>query len=181
MLKKSITYEDFEGNVVEEDFFFHLSKAELVKLEMSHHGGLEASLERIMRANDGKAIMDEFENILLLTCGRRSDDGRRFIKNDQIREDFLSSGAYSVLFMELVTDAGKAAEFIAGVIPKDLAEEAAKIAGADLKVVETEREEPKEKPEPRILTRKEFLEMPADELEVLAPKIASGEIILKRD
>lgn len=176
MLKKSITYENFAGEEVTEDFFFHLSKAEIIKLELSHKGGLEASIDRIMLAEDGKAIIEEFESIVLLTCGRRSEDGKRFIKNDQIREEFASSEAYSVLFMELVTDAAKAAEFIAGVIPKGLADEATKIAAEKLKTVKN----PETKPEPRVVTKREFLEMTEDEFEDLARQVSSGEIVFEK-
>jgi hypothetical protein len=146
VLKKTITYEDFNGETVSEDFFFHLSKAELVELELSHQGGLSEALQRIVAAEDGKAIIAEFKNIILSAYGQKSLDGRRFIKNEQLREEFLSSEAYSVLFMELVLDAGKAAEFINGVIPEGMAEEAAKIAAAEKPVLE---EVPKPEPERR--------------------------------
>jgi hypothetical protein len=128
VLKKTITYEDFNGDEVSEDFFFHLSKAELVELELSHEGGLSASLQRIVDAEDGKAIIAEFKNIILGSYGKRSIDGKRFIKNQQFREEFESSEAYSTLFMELVTDTDAAIEFINGVIPAGMAEEAAKLA-----------------------------------------------------
>ena len=136
MLKKTITYEDFNGETISEDFFFHLSKAELVELEMSHQGGLSESLKRIVAAEDGKGIIAEFKNIILGAYGKKSEDGKRFIKNQQLREEFESSEAYSELFMELVTNTDAAIEFINGVIPSGMAEEAAKIAAVDLKVVE---------------------------------------------
>ena len=81
MLKKTITYEDFNGDKVSEDFFFHLSKAELVELELSHKGGLSEALKRIVESEDGKAIIAEFKNIILSSYGQRSDDGKRFVKN----------------------------------------------------------------------------------------------------
>lgn len=127
MLKKTITYVDFNGDEVSEDFYFHLSKAELVELELSYKGGLQEAIKRIIDAEDGKAIIAEFKNIILSSYGQRSDDGRRFIKNQALRDEFESTEAYSTLFMELVTDADKAAEFVRGVIPKDLAEETAKL------------------------------------------------------
>jgi hypothetical protein len=130
MLKKTITYVDFNGDEVSEDFFFHLSKAELVELELSYKGGLQEAIKRIVEAEDGKAIIAEFKNIILSSYGEKSDDGRRFIKNQTLREEFESTEAYSTLFMELVTDADKAAEFVRGVIPKDLAEETAKVVEA---------------------------------------------------
>lgn len=127
MLKKTITYTDFNDEEVSEDFFFHLSKAELVELELSHPGGLSAALERIVAAEDGKAIISEFKNIILGSYGQKSLDGRRFVKNSQIREEFESSEAYSTLFMELVMDADAAANFINGIIPQGMAEDAAKV------------------------------------------------------
>lgn len=127
MLKKTITYTDFNDEEVSEDFFFHLSKAELVELEMSHEGGMSEALQRIVDAEDGKSIVAEFKSIILGAYGKKSADGRRFVKNQQIREEFESSEAYSTLFMELVTDAAAAAEFMNGIIPQGMAEEAAKV------------------------------------------------------
>lgn len=166
MLKKTITYTDFNDEQVSEDHFFHLSKAELVELELSHEGGLSESLKKIIEAQDGKAIVAEFKNIILSAYGKRSEDGRRFIKNQQLRDEFESSEAYSTLFMELVLDADKAAEFVNGIIPKGLADETVKITGAELAVV----------PEVETMTRKEFEEMDVEKLKAIAPRIASGDL-----
>lgn len=127
MLKKTITYEDFNGETVSEDFFFHLSKAELVELELSHEGGLSESLQKIVDAEDGKAIVAEFKNIILGSYGQKSPDGKRFVKNATLREEFESSEAYSTLFMELVTNTDAAIEFVNGIIPKGVVEEATKV------------------------------------------------------
>lgn len=171
MLKKTITYVDFNGDEVSEDFFFHLSKAELVELELSHKGGLTEQLKRIVEAEDGKAIITEFKKIILGAYGERSSDGKRFIKNQALRDEFESTEAYSTLFMELVTDAEKAAEFVQGIIPKDLADEAAKVVSAvpDL---------PEESTEPKKVTRAEMVQMPMEELEKIKAQIASGEAVL---
>jgi len=176
VLKKTITYEDFNGETVSEDFFFHLSKAELVELEMSHEGGLSASLQRIVDAEDGKGIIKEFKNIILTAYGKRSDDGKRFIKNQTLREEFESTEAYSTLFMELVTDTDAAIEFVNGVIPAGMAEEAAKVAAPDLKAVEEVKVLPK--PEPVIITKAEAQAMSDKEFRELGPKLASGEVRL---
>lgn len=168
MLKKTITYEDFNGDTVTEDFYFHLSKAELVELEMSHEGGLSASLERIIQAQDNKSLITEFKNLLLLSYGKRSDDGRRFVKTQELRDEFTSTEAYSSLFMELVTETEKAIEFVQGVIPKDLTEEAAKVT--NLEAVPA--------PEVRIVTPEEMQDMSAQELQDIGPKIQSGEVRL---
>jgi len=127
VLKKTITYEDFNDEEVTEDLYFHLTEAEIVELEFSHKDGLKDALERMMRTKDGGTIMTEMRKMIMKSYGKRSDDGARFIKNDQVREEFESSKAYSKLFMELVTDAGAAAEFINGVVPRELAERAAQL------------------------------------------------------
>jgi hypothetical protein len=128
LLKKTITYTDFNDEEVSEDFFFHLSQAELIELEMSQEGGFSEALKRIIAAEDGKSIIKEFKNIILGSYGKRSPDGKRFIKNQAIREEFESSEAYSTLFMELVTNAEAAVAFINGVIPAKMMEEARKLA-----------------------------------------------------
>lgn len=174
MLKKTITYENFNGETISEDFFFHLSKAELVELEMSHEGGLSAALERIVAAEDGKGIVAEFKNIILSAYGEKSSDGRRFIKNQALREEFESTEAYSTLFMELVTNAGAAAEFINGVIPQDMAEEAAKVVAED-----TPQLVPvPERREPEIITKADVEEMSSDQLKELGARLARGEVEL---
>lgn len=179
MLKKTITYEDFNGDTVSEDFFFHLSKAELVELELSHRGGLSEALKRIVAAEDGKQIIVEFKNIIRSSYGKRSDDGRRFIKSKEISDEFESSEAYSVLFMEILTDTGAAVEFINGVIPAGLAEEAAKLAGT------SEEPQPEQltlqavtepAPEPKIVTKAELAVMSAEEMAELGPRIVAGEL-----
>ncbi len=125
MLKKTVTYKDFNGDEQTEELFFHLSQAELVELEVAHDGGLSVAMQRIIEANDGASIIKEFKNIVMMSYGRKSMDGKRFIKNQQLREEFESSEAYSTLFMELVTDADAAAAFINGIVPEGLAEQAA--------------------------------------------------------
>lgn len=176
MLKKTITYEDFNGETVSEDFYFHLSKAELVELEMSHRGGLSAALERIIAAEDNQAIISEFKNIILTAYGKRSDDGKRFIKTQELRDEFTSSEAYSTLFMDLIENTDSAVEFINGVIPKDMVAEAEKIAQSN---------EPQEKlpvvtpvTNPKIISRQELNAMSQEEIQTLGARIQAGEIEL---
>lgn len=120
MLKKTITFQDLDGNEITEDFYFRLTKAEIAELEVGADGGLTAYLNRIVEARDGQAIMDMFKKIIGMSVGRRSEDGRRFVKNEEITNDFMQTDAYSELFMELVTDAEKAAAFVRGLVPKDV-------------------------------------------------------------
>ena len=184
MLKKTIKYKDFNDEEVSEDHFFHLSKAELVELEMSMEGGLSSTLEKIIQAEDGKAIIAEFKKIVLGAYGKKSDDGRRFIKTQALREEFESSEAYSTLFMELVTDAGAAAEFVNGIVPQGLAEDAAKIT--QLQAVPDQPAEQQTamdvtEEEPRIVTRVEIQTMSQNELQTLGEDLARGKAKLQGD
>lgn len=163
MLKKSITYQTWDGVEVTEDFYFHLTKAELVEMELSHKGGLGESLKKIIASEDGAEIIKEFKNILLKSYGQKSDDGRRFIKNQQLRDEFESTEAYSVLFMELVTDADAAAAFVNGVIPQDLAGEAQMVLSSRTEESASAQVHPLN-PQPRKLSQVEITEMDADEL-----------------
>lgn len=129
MLKKSITYKDLDDNDVTEVFEFHLSRAEMAEMALSKEGkagGFDVWIRTLVEAQDGEVLTQTFKKILLSTIGKRSEDNKRFIKNDEIRDHFLQSDAYSVLFMELMTDADKMAEFINGVVPTDMREETKK-------------------------------------------------------
>ena len=122
MLKRSITYTDYFGEEQTDTFYFNLTKTELTELEASFKGGLEQRLQRITETQDRAAIIEAFQEIVLMAYGERSEDGKRFIKNDQMREEFKQMAAYDALFMELAMDDKKAAEFVTGILPKDLGE-----------------------------------------------------------
>lgn len=124
MIKQTITYVDFNGNKQSEDFYFNLTKPELVELEVSQEGGLGKWLEAISASGSRKEIIEQFKKIILLGYGRKSEDGKRFIKTQAMRDEFESHAAFSVLFMMLAEDAEFAAKFIKGVVPRDLDEEA---------------------------------------------------------
>lgn len=119
MLRKTIMFKDLDGNPLVEDFYFHITKTELIKLEISQDEGMEAHLKKIVESGNNKEIMAIFESIILGAYGKRSDDGKRFIKNDQISEEFHQTDAYEELLFELMTDAGAAAKFITGCLPSD--------------------------------------------------------------
>lgn len=120
MLKKTITYTDYDGNKRTEDFYFNLTKAEVAEMEMSMNGGLSKMIEKIVQTNDMKRIVEIFKDLILKAYGEKSNDGKRFIKNQEIREAFSQTEAYSELFMELATDANAAAAFVNGIIPANV-------------------------------------------------------------
>lgn len=128
MYKWTLTYTDFDDKERTEDFFFHFTKAELMEMELTKDGGLTASLQRIINAKDTPDIIREIKQLLLSAYGIKSDDGRHFMKNAQIREEFEHSEPYSTMFLELSTNDEKAAEFVNGIMPKDVREQIEKEA-----------------------------------------------------
>ena len=120
MLTKTFTYEDYNGVERTETHYFNLTKSELMEMELSTTGGYVDMINRIKDAQDGPAIMGEFKKLILKAYGIKSPDGKRIIKGKQISEEFEQTPVYDMLFMELLTDAEKAAAFINGIVPKEL-------------------------------------------------------------
>lgn len=120
MLKKTIDYVDFDGNKRSEDFYFNLTEAELTMMELSVAGGLRARLEKIVKTQDQPAIVATFKDIIKMSYGVKSDDGRKFVKSDAAYEDFASTQAYSELVMQLCTGGEEASKFVEGILPKRL-------------------------------------------------------------
>ena len=125
MLKKTITYTDYNDVERTEKFYFNLSKAEVMEMEMSTSGGLAEMIQRVVAAQDQPAIIKIFKDLILKAYGVKSPDGRKFIKSDELSLDFAQTEAYSQLFMELATDAEKASEFVNGIVPADMAKQIA--------------------------------------------------------
>lgn len=117
MLKRTMTYVDYDGNKRTEDFYFNLTKAEVAELEMSTEGGLGKMLRKIIACNDNKRIIEIFKDLVLRAYGEKSPDGRRFIKNQELRDSFSQTEAYSDLFMELAMNPEAAATFVNGIVP----------------------------------------------------------------
>ena len=120
MLKKTITYTDYNGNQRTEDYYFNLSKSEIMEMEMSTAGGLAEMLTKIVNTQDAPALVKTFKDLILKSYGEKSPDGKRFIKSEELSTAFYQTEAYSQLFMELSTDADKCAAFINGIIPSDM-------------------------------------------------------------
>lgn len=120
MLKKTMTYVDYDGNNRTEDFYFNLSKAEVMEMELGTTGGMQKMLEKIVAEQDTKRIIEVFKDIILRAYGEKTADGKRFIKSQEITDSFAQTEAYSDLFMELATDADAASKFINGIVPQNL-------------------------------------------------------------
>lgn len=120
MIKKTFEYTDYNGTERKETHWFNLSEAELTEMELEVDGGLAQYITRISEEQNGPKIIKIFKDIILRAYGIKSDDGRRFIKSDELKEAFSQTEAYSILFMELATNADKAAEFINGIVPANM-------------------------------------------------------------
>lgn len=171
MLKKSITYKTFDGEEVTEDFYFNYTKAEIAEMELSRKGGLKEHLERIVAAEDGKEIIREFKSIVLGALGQKSADGKRFIKTQEYRDEFESSEAYSVLFMETLTETDAAIEFVNGIVPQDLKDD-------QLALDEPARKAFPDGQGPKKLTKEEVIAMDGDELR---SGLATGKYVIADD
>ena len=125
MLKKTITYHDYNGVEYTQDFYFNLSKAEIMEMELGTTGGLAEMIQKIVAAQDAPSIIKVFKDLILKSYGEKSADGKRFVKSDEISTAFSQTEAYSELFMELATNAEAAAAFVNGIVPAEMAKEAA--------------------------------------------------------
>nr|DAU38228.1 MAG TPA: hypothetical protein [Caudoviricetes sp.] len=127
MLRKEVEYKDFDGNDRKDVLWFHLNEVEITEMDLETSGGLVKYMESIIDTNDVNQLITIFKDLLIRSYGERSMDGKHFYKDDKIRNEFVSSAAYPVLYMEMVSDADKAVEFINGIVPSNIREQMAKI------------------------------------------------------
>lgn len=120
MVKKTVTYTDYNGVERTEDFYFNFNKAELLEMEVSAVGGMSERIQRIIDSKDNHILIKEFKDIVLKAYGVKSEDGRRLIKTPEMTEAFTQTEAYSQIFMELATDSDAAVAFMKGIIPQDV-------------------------------------------------------------
>ncbi len=120
MIKWPITYTNYNGDEITEDFYFNLNKAELAQMQFNANGAYSQFIERIVNQRDLKQLGEEIRNLILNSYGEKSDDGRLFRKSQKMREEFEQTEAYPILYMDLISDEDKAAKFVKGILPKDL-------------------------------------------------------------
>lgn len=120
MLKKSVKCVDFDGNPYEKDCYFNLTESELIEFEASVNGRVTDMFDKILKETDVESIMREFKKFFLMCYGEKSLDGRNFVKNERVLEDFISSPAYDQIFMELCKDPEAQIAFVQGVMPESV-------------------------------------------------------------
>lgn len=118
MLKHTMTYTDFNGEEQTDTFYFNLTKLECLELDLGVKGGLEGYLTNLVDTKDFDSLIREFKKIILASIGQKSPDGKRFIKNDAIRDEFAQSNAFVDLFMRMVTDTQFVVDFVNQVVPR---------------------------------------------------------------
>lgn len=139
MLKQTITYVDYDDVERTETFYFNLSEAELTEMQLEQGGGLDAMLQKIVDSKDIPSLTKVFKNLIVKAYGEKSPDGKYFRKSADISEKFLSTEAYSKLYMSLISDPDKMADFITGLLPKSVQDEVAKKKNSgELKIVSAE-------------------------------------------
>lgn len=131
MIKQDITYTNFEGEQETETLYFHLNKVELMEMQVSEKRGLAQYITDIQKAENNKEIFRLFKEIVLRAYGERSEDGKKFIKNERLREEFEGSLAYEELMVKLVTEADFASKFVNGIMPAGMADQIAARVGQD--------------------------------------------------
>lgn len=122
MIKWPVTYTDYNGETVSEDYYFNLNKAELIQMQFDANGTYAGFIQRIIDDRDYKMLGKEFRKIILDAYGKKSDDGKHFRKSQEMRDEFEQSEAYATIYYELLSDTDKMAKFIQGVLPADLRE-----------------------------------------------------------
>ena len=125
MLAQTITYTDYNGVERTETFYFNLSQAELIDMQLGGKDGLYSDkLQKMIDNHDAAAIVATIKEFVLKSYGEKTDDGKRFIKSPEISEAFMQTEAYSQLITELLSDDAKSSEFILGIMPQALREAA---------------------------------------------------------
>ena len=125
MLKKPVTYTNFNDEVVTKVLYFHISKTRLsenISLtdRLNAVQDLIAGPERQLAPEEVSEILDLMKLILKLSYGIRSADGESFDQSDEIWDNFTKTAAYDALLFQLFQDEGGILEFLTGVMPKDL-------------------------------------------------------------
>ena len=116
MIKKTLTYYDFNDQEVTEELYFHLSSIELTRMIAKYDGDLEGYINKIVAAGDLMAMVNILEDLLLSSYGVKSEDGRRFIKGPEVVNSFEWSQAYAELFETLLNNPKETREFGIGLI-----------------------------------------------------------------
>lgn len=117
MIKETVTYTNFDGDEVQSDLYFNMSKMEILTLGVQEISG---RLQKMVQEKDILKILEYTKTIVHDAYGERSEDGKRFVKNAEILERFKSSPAYDEFLFSIITDADKQTKFIRALFPEEV-------------------------------------------------------------
>lgn len=118
MIKQHVSYEDYDGNKVEKDLWFHLNKSDLAKMSLGFDNGLIEGLTELQQKGDKKAVAEFIDNLLVNAYGVRKPGSDVFLKTAEIKEDFQYSLAHDeILMMLLGGEDDEIINFIVGIMP----------------------------------------------------------------
>lgn len=134
MLKQTITYEDFDENQVTEDLYFNISRIvvvenaeELTRRWKEIEAMLKGDEKRELNTHEVMMLIGIVKYMMELSYGVKSDDGRVFDQSPELWNRFTHMAAFDAFLFGLFEDTNKATSFIAGIFPKSLRDEAAKV------------------------------------------------------
>lgn len=128
MLKKEITYTDYNGTKRTETFYFNLSRPELLRMEMTTESSLEEKLKAMVKEKNKVKLYEYFEWLVLKSYGEKSEDGKHFHKSEALSKAFSETEAYTELLMELCSGEDKVLDFVNGIMPTPVPKEVQKQA-----------------------------------------------------
>lgn len=117
MYKKNITYTDFNGDERTDAFYFNLSDAEILELQVSYGGDMSRIMTNMLEKRDAKGLLGIITDLIRTSYGEKSSDGKRFMKNQEVKDSFVTTDAYSKLVLELLNDEKEFEKFMTNVIP----------------------------------------------------------------
>lgn len=130
MLTKNITYTDLNGKERTDQYMFHMSKADVIRLEAElstpeeFEDGSTTALERVINkfveTKNIHEIVMFFEDLIKRSFGVKSEDGRSFLKYLDASDAFMQSPAYDVLLIELLSNEQNAIAFFSAILPDDI-------------------------------------------------------------
>ena len=112
MVKKTVTYTDFDGEKVEEPLYFHLSKMELLELNNAYGCRVDKYINKILEEHNGTKLGLFFSDLILRSYGKKSEDGKRFVKSPEAKKEFSQSIAFQTLINELTASSEAIEQFV---------------------------------------------------------------------
>lgn len=120
MLKKEVSYVDYDGNKVTETLYFNMTKTEIAAMQVRMDGKFIDYLQDLVKGNKIERLFHIFKDIVLDSYGKKSDDGRRFVKSKELRDDFEASIPFDNMMMEMLQDPDKQSQFVRAILPPDM-------------------------------------------------------------